>query len=94
MEAGEYRLTRGAFFVARGLEVVALVGLLWISWCFLVAAGFSVSVSFFFFVHTRSAASMRPPCLIYLSKSTGVCTGLRYLIICLSVCMCNIRRFY
>ena len=75
MEAGEYRLTRGAFFVARGLEVVALVGLLWISWCFLVAAGFSVSVSFFFFVHTRSAASMRPPCLIYLSTSSFIVGG-------------------
>ena len=30
MEAGEYGLTRGACFVARRLEVVAIAGLLWI----------------------------------------------------------------
>ena len=33
-EAGEYGLTRGTFFIARPLEVVAVAGLLWISWCF------------------------------------------------------------
>ena len=31
MEAGEYGLKRGACFVARGLEVVAVAGVLWIS---------------------------------------------------------------
>ena len=35
MEAGGYGLTRGTFFVAHRLEVVAVVGLLWIWWCFL-----------------------------------------------------------
>ena len=40
MEAGEYRLTRGTCFVARRLEVVAVAGLLWISWCVLGAAEF------------------------------------------------------
>ena len=42
MEAGEYGLTRGTCFVARRLEVVAVAGLLWISWCVLGAAGFRV----------------------------------------------------
>ena len=72
MEAGEYGLTRGTCFVAGHLEVVAIAGLLWISWCVLVAARFvSVFFSsfFFFFKHTRSAVSMRPPCLIYLATS-------------------------
>ena len=40
MEAGEYGLTRGTHFVARHLEVVAVAGLLWISWCVLGAADF------------------------------------------------------
>ena len=42
MEAGEYGLTRGTCFVARRLEVVAVAGLLWISWCAMGAAGFRV----------------------------------------------------
>ena len=45
MGAGEYGLTRGECFVARRLEVVAVAGLLWISWCVLGGADFSV---FFF----------------------------------------------
>ena len=54
---------------------------------------------FFYFERTRPAASMRPPCLIYLSTSTGVRTGCHYLIslyVCPSVYLpvCNIRRFY
>ena len=32
-EASEYGLTRWTCFVARRLEVVAVAGLLWISWC-------------------------------------------------------------
>ena len=40
MEAGEYELTRGTCFVARRLEVVAVVGLLRISWCALDGADF------------------------------------------------------
>ena len=81
MEAGEYGLTRGTCFVARRLEVVAVAELLWISRCVLGAAGLRVFFSVFFFLErTRSAASMRPPCLIYLSTSTGVRTGFHYLI--------------
>ena len=48
MEAGEYGLTRGTCFVARRLEVVAVAGLLWISWRGLGAAGFRVFNDFAF----------------------------------------------
>ena len=68
MEAGESGLTRGACFVASRLEVVAVAGLLWISWCVLGGADFLVfSFRFLFFERTRPAARMRPPCLVYLS---------------------------
>ena len=40
MDAGEYGLTRGACFVARRLELVAVAGRLWISWCVLGWADF------------------------------------------------------
>ena len=45
----------------------------------------------FFFERTRPAASMRPPCLIYLSTSAGVrtrCHNLISLSACVSVCVC------
>ena len=42
MEAGEYGLMRGTCIVARHLEVVAVAGLLWISWCVLGEADFFV----------------------------------------------------
>ena len=45
MEAGEYGLTRGTCFAARRLEVLAVAGLLWTSWCVLGGADFFV---FFF----------------------------------------------
>ena len=59
MEAGEYRLTRGTCFVARRLEVVAVAGLLWISWCVLGGADFSFFcfAFFFFFERKRPGAS-------------------------------------
>ena len=83
MEADECGLTRGTSFVARRLEVVAVAGLLWISWCASGGAGFRSSFFRFlysYFERTRSAASMRPPCLIYLTTSTGVCTRSHFLI--------------
>ena len=49
MEAGEYGLMRGTCFVARRLEVVAVAGLLWISWCVLGAAVFFRVFFFDFF---------------------------------------------
>ena len=47
--------------------------------------GFLFSI-FLFFERIQPAASMRPPCLIYLSTSTGVRTGCHHLI-SLSVCV-------
>ena len=97
-------------FIARCLEVVAVAGLLWISRCVLGAAGFRIFFPIFFFKdRTRPAASMRPPCPIFLATSneavfafgakeplhTGVRTGCHYLIsVLMCVCVCNIRRFY
>ena len=75
MEAGAYGLTRGTYFVARGLEVVAVAGLLWISWCVLGGKGFFRAFSPNFFVsfeRIRPAASTRPPCLIYLPNGNGL----------------------
>ena len=48
METGEYGLTRETCFVVCRLEVVAVAGLLWISWCVLGAAGFRVFHEFAF----------------------------------------------
>ena len=45
MEAGEYGLTRLTSLTARRLEVVAVAGMLWISWCVLGAVGFRVFFS-------------------------------------------------
>ena len=72
MEAGEYGLTRGTYLLECRLELDAVSGLLWISWCALGGADFSVF--FFFFEHTRPAASMRPPYLIYVSATNDART--------------------
>ena len=60
MEAGEYGLAGGTSFIARHLEVVAIAGLLWISWCVLGGADFFVFFSdcFFLFERTRPTASV------------------------------------
>ena len=88
MEAGEYGLTRWTCFVARRLQLVAVAGLLWLSWC--VSGGADLSCFFFpiffLFERTRPAASMTPPCLIYLSTGTGVRTGWHY--VCRCGCAC------
>ena len=49
METGEYGLTRGTRFLAYRLEVVAVAGLVWISWCVLGGADFFVFFFDFFF---------------------------------------------
>ena len=54
MEAGEYGLTRGTCFLACGLELDAIAGVLWISWCVLGGADFS-SVLFFSIFFPSSA---------------------------------------
>ena len=48
MQAGEYGLTRGTCLVARRLEVIAVAGLQWFSWCVLGAAGCRVFFSVVF----------------------------------------------
>ena len=53
MEVGGYGLTRGTFFFARRLEVVAFAGLLRLSWCVVGGGGFCrVFSGFFFRMHT------------------------------------------
>ena len=72
MEAGEYELTRGACFVARGLELIAIAWLLWISWCVLGWADFFVFYyfRFFFLLRTHTACcKYEAACLINLSTS-------------------------
>ena len=49
MEAGVYGQTRGMCLVARRLEVVAVAGLMWISWCVLVGVDFLYCFLFIFF---------------------------------------------
>ena len=66
MEAGEYRRTRGTCFVARRLEVIALAGLQWISWCVLGAAGFRF-FSRFFFLRTHTACCKYEAAVPHLS---------------------------
>ena len=53
MEVGEYGLTRGTCFVACRLEVVAVAGLLWISWCVSGGADFFL---FFRCLHFQNRA--------------------------------------
>ena len=85
---------RGTWFFGCRLELDAVAGLLWISWCVLGGADF-LRVFFFpdffvFFKRARPVASMRPLCLIYLSTNTGVRIGCNYLMslsVRLSVCL-------
>ena len=91
MEASVYGLTHGTCFVARRLELVAVAGLPWISWCILGATDFSCSFLVFFCFFERYTACCEYeavlPHLYYLLTSTEVRTGLHYLL-CLSVCCC------
>ena len=65
MEAGEYWLTRGTCFIARRLEVIAVAGLLCMSWCVLGAAGFRVFV-FVFFLRTHPACPKYEAAMLHL----------------------------
>ena len=69
MEAEEYGLTRGTWFFARRLEVVAITGLLPLSWCVLRGVDSFVFLfsTFFFFERTRPPASMRPSLASFIS---------------------------
>ena len=70
MEGGEHGLTRRTRFVAHCLEVVAVAGLMWVSWCVFGGADFFVFF-FLFFVRTHTACCKyeAASCLIYLSTS-------------------------
>ena len=75
--------------IACRLELHAVAGLLWVSSCVLGGADFSViffSSILFFFERTRPAASMRPPCITYISAGTGLRTGCHYSL-CRYVCV-------
>ena len=72
MEAGVYGLTHEMCLVARRLEVVAVAGLLWISWCVWVGGIFwcvcvCVFFSFLFSSNVHGLLQVKLPCLIYLS---------------------------
>ena len=54
MEAGEYGPMRGTCFVAHRLEVVAVAGLLWISWCVLGGVDFGIVLVFFVFFSSNA----------------------------------------
>ena len=75
MEAGEYGLTRGTCFLACRLELDAVAGLLWISWCVLGGAIFFRVFFFRFFLFdcTRPAAGMRPPLASFTSLLVPGC---------------------
>ena len=64
MEAGEYGLTRGTCFVARRLEVVAVAGLLWNSWCVWGGADFLVFFFPFFFAFQTHTACCKYEALL------------------------------
>ena len=68
MEAGQYGLTRVTCFLACRLELDAVAGLLWISWCVL---GGVADFSVFFFLRTPTACCKHEAasCLIYLCTS-------------------------
>ena len=53
MKAVEYEQTRGTCFAARRLEVVAVTGLLWMSWC--VSGGADFFVLFFYTFFSSNA---------------------------------------
>ena len=55
MEAGEYGLRRGTCFLACRLELDAVAGLLWISWCVLGGAEFFAVIFFFRFFFSSNA---------------------------------------
>ena len=73
MEAGECELTRGTCFITCRLDVLAVAGLLWITWFVFGGVDFFSCFSFFrsFFLGTHTACCQYEAafCLIYLSTS-------------------------
>ena len=91
MEAGEYGRTRGcvsSHAVSSWTRSPSCCGIRDVFWVGRFFFFFRVFLSiFFFFELTQPAASMRPPCLIYLSTSTRVRTGCHYLISLVCICV-------
>ena len=58
MESGEYGLMRGRYFIAYRLELHAVAGLLWILWCVLGWADFSVFFFFSFFIFSSNTRGL------------------------------------
>ena len=79
---------RGTCFVARRLGVVAVVGLLWISWCVLGGVNFLVFLFFsiFFFERTQPTAGMHLASFNSLLVP-GCVTDATIKLVCLSVCL-------
>ena len=73
MEPGEHGPTRGTCSITCRLEVVAVAGLMWVSWCVLGGAGFFRDFFFspFFFLRTHTAYCKyeATSCLVYISTS-------------------------
>ena len=59
MEAGECGRTRGTCFVAVCLEVVAVAGLMWVSWCVFGGAGFFLVFRVTTFSNSYAQSSQR-----------------------------------
>ena len=59
MEVGECGLTRGTWFFARPLEVVAVVGPMWASWCVFGGVGFFRAFHEFAFSNSYIQSSQR-----------------------------------
>ena len=74
VEAGEYGLARGMCFVPRRLEVVAVAGLLWTSWCVMGAAGSCLFFRFYLRTYAACCKYEYEAVLIHLplaSKKSG-----------------------
>ena len=72
MEAHEYGLTRRTCFIARRVEVVAVAGLLWISWCGLDAAGLFRVFQVFTFSNSCTTAGCERPRAVSVDSMKGL----------------------
>ena len=77
MEAGEYGLTRRTWLFARRLEVVAVAGLPWISWCVFGWGDFFLDFfPIFFLLRTHTACCKHEaalPLYLYTSNEAVFC---------------------
>ena len=66
-EACKYGLMRGTCFVARRLEIVAVAGVLWISWCVLSVVGYHVIFPRFFASNAHGLLQVRSRLALFTS---------------------------